>query len=152
MEHTIFREESGFRERFQPQTTYMHKTNYIEKANEYQLLKALCRIHWLRKGLSLCRILALIHSIEKDGPVKHMCILWRTFTQTYATATIHLDNDESKPIHTNRGVRQESTISPKIFTAAIEEVFKKLNLEKNGVYMDGKDLTELRFADDVALT
>ena len=31
------------------------------------------------------------------------------------------------------------TISPKIFTAAIEEeVFKKLNLEKNGVNVDGE--------------
>ena len=50
-------------------------------------------------------------------------------------------------------MQQGDTISPKIFTAAIEgEVFKKLNLEKNGVNVDGEYLTDLRFADDVALT
>ena len=50
-------------------------------------------------------------------------------------------------------MRQGDTISPKIFTAAIEEeVYKKLNLEKNGINVDGEYLTDLRFADDVALT
>ena len=72
---------------------------------------------------------------------------------TNAPATIYLDKDVSKPIHINRGVRQGDTISPKIFTTAIEEeVFKTLNLEKNGVNVDGEYLTDLRFADDVALT
>ena len=72
---------------------------------------------------------------------------------TNATATIHLDNNVSKPIHINRGVRQGDTISPKIFTAAMEEeVLKKLNLEKNGVNVDGEYLTDLRFADDAVLT
>ena len=71
---------------------------------------------------------------------------------TNATA-IHLDDDVSKPIHINRGVRVGDIISPKIFTAAIEEeVFKRLNLEKNGVNVDGEYLTDLRLADDVALT
>ena len=69
------------------------------------------------------------------------------------SATIHSDNAVSKPIHINRGMRQGDTISPKIFTAAIEEeVFKRLNLEKNGVNVDGEYLTDLRFADDVTLT
>ena len=44
------------------------------------------------------------------------------------------------------------TISPKIFTAAIEEeVFKKLDLEERGLNKDGEMLTDLKFADDVAL-
>ena len=71
-----------------------------------------------------------------------------------ATATtIYLANGLSKPIHINRGVRQGDTISHKIFTGAIEEeVFKRLNLEKNGANANGKYLTDLKFADDVALT
>ena len=39
------------------------------------------------------------------------------------------------------------TISPKIFSAVIEEeVFKKLNLENYGINVDGEKLTDLRFA------
>ena len=52
---------------------------------------------------------------------------WRIYTD--ATAIIHLENDVSKPIHIKRGVRQGDTISPKIFTAAMEEVFKNLDLK-----------------------
>lgn len=65
---------------------------------------------------------------------------------------IYIDKDVSKPIQIHRGVRQGDTISPKIFTAAIEEeVFKKLDLTERGINIDGEWLTDLRFADDVAL-
>ena len=78
---------------------------------------------------------------------------------TNATATIHLDNDISEwtmifqnPIQINREVRQGDTISPKIFTAAMEEIFKKLYFEKQWVNIDGEWLTNLRFEDVVVLT
>ena len=53
-----------------------------------------------------------------------------------------------------RGVRQGDALSPKLFTAAIQEVFKTSELESRGIELviDGKKLTDLRFADDVPLT
>ena len=51
------------------------------------------------------------------------------------------------PIH--RGVRQRDPLSPKLFTAVMEEVFKKADISE-GVNIDGENLTNLRFADDVA--
>ena len=56
-------------------------------------------------------------------------------------------SDES-PIH--RGFRQGDPLSPKLITAVIEEVLKKADISE-GVNVDGEDLTNLRFADDVAL-
>ena len=47
-------------------------------------------------------------------------------------------------------MRQEDPISPKLFTAVIEEIFKKADLDK-GINIDGERLQNLRFADDVAL-
>ena len=51
------------------------------------------------------------------------------------------------PIH--RGVRQGDPLSPKSFTAVMEDVFKKADISE-GVNVDGENLTNLRFVDDVA--
>ena len=47
-------------------------------------------------------------------------------------------------------MRQGDPISPNLFTAVIEEIFKKADLDK-GINIDGERLQNLRFADDVAL-
>ena len=67
-----------------------------------------------------------------------------------ATARVHLDNHVSEPFAIDRGVRQGDPISPKLFAAVIEEIFKKADLDK-GINIDGEKLQNLRFADDVAL-
>ncbi|GFR84623.1 endonuclease-reverse transcriptase [Elysia marginata] len=56
----------------------------------------------------------------------------------------------SEPFPIERGVRQGDPISPKLITMAIEDIFKKAELI-NGIDIDGETLTDLRFADDVAL-
>ena len=67
-----------------------------------------------------------------------------------ASARIHLDNHVSDSFPIERGVRQGDPISPKLFTAAIEDVFQKANL-KEGINIEDETLKDLRFADDVAL-
>ena len=48
------------------------------------------------------------------------------------------------------GVRQGDPIAPKLFSAAIETIFQTVDHDK-GLNIDGETLTNLRFADDVAL-
>ena len=57
----------------------------------------------------------------------------------------------TNPIKINRGVRQGDSISPKLFTATLENVFKNLNWEGKGVNIDGKMFNHLRFADDIVV-
>lgn len=62
-----------------------------------------------------------------------------------------MDKDISQMIEIARRVRQGYTLSPNFFTAAMEYIFQRLPLEERGINIDGEKLTDLRFADDVAL-
>ena len=64
--------------------------------------------------------------------------------------TVHL-HKEGEKIRIKRGVRQGDTISPKLFTATSESIFRRLNWENKGVKIDGEFLSNLRFADDIFL-
>ncbi|VDO75541.1 unnamed protein product [Heligmosomoides polygyrus] len=62
---------------------------------------------------------------------------------------LHLLNDVI--IDVKRGVRQGDTISPKLFSATLENVMRELEWEDMGVKVDGQQLHHLRFADDTVL-
>ena len=49
-----------------------------------------------------------------------------------------------------KGVRQGDTLSPITFTAAVEEIFKRMNIEA-GIDIYGERLSNLRFAYDILL-
>ena len=69
---------------------------------------------------------------------------------TDSSVTVHL-HKESEKIRIKRGVRQGDTISPKLFTATLESIFRRLNWENKGVKIDGEFLPYRRFADDIFL-
>ena len=48
-------------------------------------------------------------------------------------------------------MRQGDTISPKLFTASLEDTFRNLNWEDKGIFINGRKLNNLRFADDVTI-
>ena len=61
--------------------------------------------------------------------------------------TVHL-HKESEKIRIKKGVSQGDTISPKLFTATLEMIFRRLNWENKGVKIGVEFLSNLRFADD----
>ncbi|EPB68643.1 hypothetical protein ANCCEY_12272 [Ancylostoma ceylanicum] len=54
-------------------------------------------------------------------------------------------------IDVRRWVRQGYTISPKLFTATLEDVSRRLERDDMGVRVDGRLLHHPRFADDIVL-
>ncbi|KHJ90537.1 hypothetical protein OESDEN_09621 [Oesophagostomum dentatum] len=67
-----------------------------------------------------------------------------------ATTTIKLfEREISIPI--KRGVRQGDTISPKLFTTALQYAMKNLEWDGYHTNLDGKNITNLRFAYDIVL-
>ncbi|EPB75890.1 hypothetical protein ANCCEY_04995 [Ancylostoma ceylanicum] len=66
------------------------------------------------------------------------------------TTTIQLF-DKKLHIPIEKGVRQGDTISPKLFTSALQYAMSRLNRDGKGLTIDGKKLSNLRFADDIVL-
>jgi hypothetical protein len=68
-----------------------------------------------------------------------------------ATMSVRLQDQDFKPIQLRRGVRQGGVISPKLFTAALEDMFKLLDWRGFGIDINGEYMTHLRFADDIVV-
>lgn len=57
----------------------------------------------------------------------------------------------TRPINLQRGVRQGDAISPKLFTAAFEDFLKLLDSNEYEINMNTDYITDLRFADDIVV-
>ena len=64
---------------------------------------------------------------------------------------VHL-HKESNKINIRIEVPQGDTISPKLFTAALESIFRRLTWETRGLRIDGEYFSHLRFADDILMS
>lgn len=141
-------EQAGFRKGYSTADHLLTVRTLIEKANEYHLdlyigfidyEKAFDSIElWaIEKAMNNCRIDSryrmLIHNIYKK-----------------ATMTVQIGGN-TKPIPINRGVRQGDVISPKLFTLALEDVFKNIDWTDNGININGRTLSHLRYADDIII-
>ena len=90
---------------------------------------------------------AILTSLQEQG-IEDVYIEILKDIYTDSLVTVHL-HKESEKIRIKRGVRQGDTISPKLFTAILESIFRRLNWENTGVKIDGEFLSNLRFADDI---
>ena len=120
----------------------------VKKYNEYNIPIALAFIDFekafdsveiwaVMKGLNNCRI-----------DYRYSQILKNIYKN--ATSTIQLHELYWK-FSIGRGERQGDTISPKLFTMALEDVFKTLNWSNKGININGEYLSNLRFADDIVI-
>ena len=120
----------------------------IEKSNEYNLPLCIGFINY-EKAFDTVEHFAIFEALRKTNVNEtYINILQNIYNQ--ATARVHLDKLVSTEFQIHRGVRQGDPLSPKLFTAVMEEVFKKAEISE-GVNVDGENLSNLRFADDVAL-
>ncbi|CAG9120660.1 unnamed protein product [Plutella xylostella] len=65
--------------------------------------------------------------------------------------TVQVQDHKTRPIQLQRGVRQGDVISPKLFTNALEDVFKTLDWKRHGICINGEYMSHLRFADDIVI-
>ena len=154
MEHTLDtnqpREQAGFRKGYSTTDHLQSINQVIEKCNEFNLPLCIAYIDYEKAFDSVEH--AIIFKALRNIGINETYINIIEDIYTDATAKVHIEKEMSEEIKILRGVRQGDPISPKLFTATIEEVFKNCEIEERGIDIDGEKLTDLRFADDVALT
>ena len=87
--------------------------------------------------------------LEKQGiDRKYIDALAEIQNRALTVTMLHRESNEI-PIH--KGVRQGDKISPKLFTATLEDLFRNFDWSSRGVSINGNTLSNLRFADDVTI-
>ena len=142
------REQAGFRKGCSTTDHLQALNQIIEKSSEYNLPLCIGFIDY-EKAFDAVEDFAIFEALRKTNVNEtYINILQNIYNQ--ATARVHLDKLVSTEFPIHRGVRQGDPLSPKLFRAVMDEVFKKADISE-GVNVDGENQTNLRFADDVAL-
>ena len=142
------REQAGFRSKYST-TDHIHAINQLkEKCREYNIPLCVAFVDY-EKAFDSVQTQAILTSLQEQG-IEDVYIEILKDIYTDSSVTVHL-HKESEKIRIKRGVRQGDTISPKLFTATLESIFRRLNWENKGVKIDGEFLSNLRFADDIFL-
>ena len=94
---------------------------------------------------------AVVEALENQSiPTTYINMLKHIYNHCFAFIRQY---EDSTTFQLHKGVRQGDPISPKLFTASLEEIFRNLNWEEKEfeIKIDGEYLSYLRFADDILL-
>ena len=127
---------------------YFLNFSFKEKCREYNIPLCVAFVDY-EKAFDSVQTQAIFTSLQEQG-IEDVYIEILKDLYTDSSITVHL-HKESEKIRIKRGVRQGDTISPNLFTATLESIFRRLNWENKGVKLDVEFLTNLRFADDIFL-
>lgn len=144
----IDEEQAGFRKGFSTIDQIQTVNQIIEKANEYNFSLYLCFLDFRKAfdGIIHSEIFKALRSIGIED--KYIKII----TELYKEMTAYIMTEkEGQSFDVERGVRQGDPLSPILFVLVLEMVFWRLGWEEVGIEINGKWLSNLRFADDIVL-
>ena len=128
------REQAGFRSKFST-TDHIHAINQLkDKCRECNISLCVAFVDY-EKAFDSVQTQTILTSLQEQG-IEDVYIEILKDVYTDSSVTVHL-HKESEKIRFKRGVRQGDTISPKLFTATLEGIFRRLNWETSGVKIDG---------------
>ena len=142
------REQAGFRSKYST-TDHMHAINQLkENCCEYNIPLCVPFVDY-EKTFDSVQTQAILTSLqEQEIEDVYMEILKDIYTDS--SVTVHLHKESGK-IRIKRGVGQGDNISPKLFTATLESIFRRLNWENKGLKIDGEVLSNVGFAGDILM-
>lgn len=141
-------EQAGFRKNYST-IDHIHTIKQIlEKYNEYHKPIYITFIDYSKAFDSLNHNY-IWSTLEKQGvDDSYINIVKNIYNISKGSIKLETTGN-SFPI--NRGVRQGDPLSPNLFTAVLENIFKSLDWDGYGLNINGCRLNHLRFADDLIL-
>ncbi|KAK6763962.1 hypothetical protein RB195_024337 [Necator americanus] len=141
-------EQPGFRHGFSCLDHIQTVSRVIEVYREYRLPLVLTFVDY-EKAFDSVETNAILSALVDQGVDASYV---RTLANCYERCTTRMQLFHLPlTIPIGKGVRQGDTISPKLFTAALQWIMKSLSWEERGIRVDGRFLSNLRFADDIVL-
>lgn len=142
------REQAGFRADYSTIDHIHVVKQVIEKFNEYGQLYYMAFVDYNKAFDSLSHNY-IWKTLENQGvEKKYIKIIKEIYKNT--TATVQLEQ-QGEEFRVQKGVRQGDPLSPKLFTAVLENIFRNLDWGHFGININGMNLNHLRFADDIVI-
>ena len=141
-------EQAGFRSGFSTIDHLQTVNQIMEKTREYNLELYIAFIDFAKAFDSVEHPSVLEALFEQGIERKYVRLLAKIYSNTQAK--IRTDQ-VGLSFALQRGVRQGDPMSPKLFTCLLEHIFRQLDWQNRGIEIDGRRLSNLRFADDIIL-
>ena len=142
-------EQAGFRGGYGTIDHIHTVRQIIQKSEEYNQPLCLAFVDY-EKAFDSVETWAVLESLQRCQVDYRYIEVLRCLYEA-ATMSVQVQGQQSKPIQLRRGVRQGDVISPKLFTSALEDMFKTLDWKGKGININGEYISHLRFADDIVL-
>ena len=141
--------QSGFREKMGTREGLLNFRLIVDKYQEVNKNICVCFIDYEKAFDRVYHqnLMEILKAQEIDG--KDLKLLQNLYWQQMATIKLD-ETEESKEFPIQRGVRQGCVISPQLFNLYTEMIFRHADTLK-GINIGGRNITNLRFADDTAL-
>ena len=131
------REQAGFRSGYSTTDHLQVITQLVQKSNEYEIPMCFIFVDY-EKAFDSVEHCGIVNAI-KEHQINSVYIETLINIYNSGTSVIRLDNESNKfPIQ--KGVRQGDTLSPKLFNAGLEQVFRMLNWDNKGITINGEKL------------
>lgn len=141
-------EQAGFRPSYSTHDHLQSINQLIEKSQEYKLDLYIGFVDYSKAFDSL--------ETEHIWPSLHRAKIHAKIINVFKTiyknckAKISLDKT-SRTFALERGVRQGCPSSPNLFNCVLQSIFLELKWKTFGINIEGKNINNLRFADDIVL-
>lgn len=140
-------EQAGFRSSYSTIDNLQAINQLLEKSKEYEIKLSIAVVDYVKAFDSIFQ--ASIWEALRKIQVEEIYI--QVLKELYKSKAYVALDKTGRQFEIKRGTKQGCPLSAELFNTVLELIFSNLNWEEKGIRINGENLTNLRFADDVIL-